>query len=181
LPTKVERVLVEQHERATKILAGHIDALEAVAAAPVEHETLTGEVTPGGEGPRSLVSGVASLQRVSMDASTTAQPFVLTADAVNALPIERLGSIAGVSHRVVWRNENSMAGVMTIEAGHRLGTHRHRANHHHMWIVSGRARILNVDVAPGSYVHVPSGVDHDIDATETQGCTLFYLYLSPGS
>jgi mannose-6-phosphate isomerase-like protein (cupin superfamily) len=116
-----------------------------------------------------------------MNASTTAQPLVLTADAVNALPIEHLGSIAGVSHRVVWRNESSMAGVMTIEGGRRLGTHRHRANHHHMWILSGRARILDVDVAPGPYVHVPSGVDHDIDAIDTQGCTLFYLYLPPGS
>jgi cell division protease FtsH len=40
---EVERVLVEQHERTTKILAGHIDALEAVAAALVEQETLTGD------------------------------------------------------------------------------------------------------------------------------------------
>jgi mannose-6-phosphate isomerase-like protein (cupin superfamily) len=116
-----------------------------------------------------------------MDAPATALPFVLTADAINALPVERLGSISGVSHRVVWRNESSMAGVMAIDAGHHLGVHRHRANHHHMWILTGRARILDVDVAPGSYVHVPSGVDHDIDATETEGCTLFYLYLSPGA
>jgi quercetin dioxygenase-like cupin family protein len=32
-------------------------------------------------------------------------------------------------------------------------------------------------VTAGAYVHIPAGVDHDIDATETDGCTLYYLYL----
>ena len=69
-----------------------------------------------------------------------------------------------------------MAGVMTVEAGHRLGRHAHRAHHHHIWVVAGRAEILGVEVCPGSFVHVPSGVTHDIDATVTDGCTVFYLY-----
>jgi quercetin dioxygenase-like cupin family protein len=32
-------------------------------------------------------------------------------------------------------------------------------------------------VTPGAYVHIPAGVDHDIDASATDGCTLYYLYL----
>jgi hypothetical protein len=28
-------------------------------------------------------------------------------------------------------------------------------------------------------VHIPSGIEHDIDATNTGGCTLFYLYARP--
>ncbi|HMK12672.1 MAG TPA: hypothetical protein VK461_13865 [Acidimicrobiales bacterium] len=106
-------------------------------------------------------------------------PVVLTADAIAAIAPEPLGPIAGVSHRVVWRSDASMAGVMTVVAGHRLGTHKHRENHHHIWVLEGHAVILGTEVGPGSYVHVPSGVDHDIDATGSEGCTIFYLYLRP--
>jgi len=116
-----------------------------------------------------------------MDAMTMPDPFVLTSEAIEALPVEPLGPIAGVTHRVLWRTETSMAGVMTVEAGHRLGSHRHRANHHHIWVLDGRAVILDVEVGAGSYAHVPSGVDHDIDASETGGCTVFYLYLPPAA
>ena len=70
-----------------------------------------------------------------------------------------------------------MAGVLTVEAGHRLGPHAHRVNHHHLWVLNGRATILGTELGPGSYVHVPSGVEHDIDASSTGGCTVFYLYL----
>jgi mannose-6-phosphate isomerase-like protein (cupin superfamily) len=78
---------------------------------------------------------------------------------------------------VLWSNAQSMAGVMTVAGGHNLGAHAHRANHHHMWVLDGRAVILGTEVSAGSYVHVPAGVDHDVDATGTDGCTLFYLYL----
>ena len=115
-----------------------------------------------------------------MNSTITSQPFVLTAEAISRLRVEALGSIVGVKHRVVWRTERSMAGVMTVEAGHQLGMHRHRVNQHHMWVLDGHAKILGVEVGPGSYAHVPSGADHDIDASETEGCTVFYLYLSPG-
>ena len=111
---------------------------------------------------------------------TTSEPVVLTAEAIATLAPEPLGAIEGVAHRVVWRNASSMAGVLTVQAGHRLGTHAHRANHHHMWVLEGHAVILDTEVGPGSYVHIPSRVDHDIDATASEGCTVFYLYLSPG-
>ena len=102
---------------------------------------------------------------------------MLTPEAMAALPLTPLGPLQGVVHRVLWRNESSMAGVLTVEAGHRLGAHAHRVNHHHLWVLSGRATILGTELGPGSYVHVPSGVEHDIDASSTGGCTVFYLYL----
>ena len=109
--------------------------------------------------------------------TTSPTGTVLTPEAVRALPVERLGSLEGVTHRVLWRTDESMAGVMTIEGGHRLGAHAHRENHHHMWILDGAAIILGTAVTPGAYVHLPAGVDHDNDATATDGCTLYYLYL----
>lgn len=112
--------------------------------------------------------------------TTTVGPVVLTADAIAGIPAEPLGTIEGVLHRVMWRTKDSMAGVLTVSPGKRLGTHAHRVNHHHIWVVEGRAVILGKELGPGSYVHVPSGVNHDIDATESDGCTVFYLYLRPG-
>jgi quercetin dioxygenase-like cupin family protein len=107
----------------------------------------------------------------------TSPPTVLTPEEIAALPASRLGSIEGVSHRILWRDERSTAGVLTIDAGHRLGQHAHRENHHHMWVLEGRATILGKSLGAGSYVHIPRGVDHDIDATSTEGCTVFYLYV----
>jgi quercetin dioxygenase-like cupin family protein len=110
---------------------------------------------------------------------TSPVPIVLTANEITAIPPEPLGSIEGVAHRVLWRNDTSMAGVLTVDAGHRLGAHAHRVNHHHLWVLEGHALVLGTEVGPGSYVHVPSGVEHDIDASGSNGCTVFYLYLQP--
>jgi len=116
-----------------------------------------------------------------MNPTTTSQPVVLTPEAVAALPLVPLGSLVGVTHRVMWRSDTSMAGILTVEPGHRLGWHTHHANDHHMWVLEGRATILGTELGPGSYVHIPSGVEHDIDASATGGCTVLYLYLSPTS
>jgi quercetin dioxygenase-like cupin family protein len=99
---------------------------------------------------------------------------------VKALPVEPLGNLDGVSHRVLWRDDTSMAGVLVVEGGHRLGLHTHRVNHHHLWVLDGRADVLGAELGPGGYAHIPSGVEHDIDATASAGCTVFYLYLRVG-
>jgi uncharacterized RmlC-like cupin family protein len=111
----------------------------------------------------------------------TTQPTVLTPEEIGALPAQPLGTIEGISHRVMWRDATSMAGVLTVEGGYQLGAHTHRENHHHLWVLDGKALILGVEVGPGSYVHVPSGVEHDIDARHTDGCTVYYLYILPGT
>jgi quercetin dioxygenase-like cupin family protein len=108
--------------------------------------------------------------------TTTSEPVVLNSDAIAALPSAPLGP-PGVTHRILWQTDESMAGVLTIEAGHRLGEHAHRVNHHHLWVLAGRASVLGNELGPGGYAHIPSGVDHDIDATATEGCTVYYLYL----
>ena len=108
---------------------------------------------------------------------TSPAPFALTPVEIADLPLEPLGPHAGVTHRVLWRNDTSMAGVLNVESGCHLGQHVHRVNHHHMWVLEGRASILGCELEPGSYVHIPSGVEHDIEARTTEGCTVFYLYL----
>lgn len=112
-----------------------------------------------------------------MEKTRHGPPVVHTAAEIHSLPLKPLGDLPGVTHRVLWEDGTSMSGVLTVEPHHRLGTHAHRVNHHHLWVLAGRATILGVEVGPGSYVHVPAGVTHDIDATATDGCTVFYLYL----
>lgn len=101
---------------------------------------------------------------------------MLPAEAIAALPVERLGRAEGVMHTVLWRDGISMAGVMTVAAGAHMGRHTHRAHHHHVWVLDGRATILGAELGPGSYAHIPAGVEHDIDATDTGGCSLLYVY-----
>lgn len=100
---------------------------------------------------------------------------------IAAMPWEPLGNLEGIEHRVLWRNDTSMAGVLRVAAGHHLGAHTHRRNHHHLWVLEGAARIMGEDLGPGSYVHIPSGTEHDIEAigpASTGGCVVFYLYLA---
>jgi quercetin dioxygenase-like cupin family protein len=110
---------------------------------------------------------------------TITEPKVLTSAAVADLAVEPLGGLAGIGNRVLWRDDRSIAGLLTVAAGHNLGAHTHRENHHHMWVVTGRAVVLGQMLDAGSYVHIPAGVEHDIDATATDGCTVYYLYLAP--
>lgn len=112
-----------------------------------------------------------------MKMTTASIPTVLDVQAIDRLPFEPFGHIAGVAQKVLWRNDTSMAGILTVAAGHHLGAHSHRLNHHHIWVLDGSATILGSELGPGSYAHIPSGVVHDIDASSTEGCKIFYLYL----
>jgi mannose-6-phosphate isomerase-like protein (cupin superfamily) len=114
-----------------------------------------------------------------MSTTPTDHPIVLPAELVALIPSRQLGDLIGVTHRVLWSDSTSMAGVLTVVGGHRLGVHSHRINEHHLWVIDGGAAVLGAHVGPGSYVHVPAGVEHDIDASRTDGCTVFYLYIKP--
>jgi len=104
---------------------------------------------------------------------------VLTDEDIAALPEVPLGPGDGVSHRVLWSDDSSTAGVLTVGPGARLGVHVHGANNHHIWVLRGHATILGRRLGPGSYAFEPSHVQHDIDASDTEGCSVFYLYLRP--
>ena len=116
---------------------------------------------------------------ITNERSASSLPTVLRAAEVAELPKTRLGSVSGVENQLLWADETAAAGVLTVQKGHRLGAHTHRQNHHHLWVLSGAATVLGQEIGPGSYVHVPSGVEHDIDATATEGCTVYYLYIQP--
>jgi len=107
----------------------------------------------------------------------TSTPLVLTSREVADRPGEPLGTLQGVINHTLWSDGASIAGWLAVAAGHHLGAHEHRHNSHHMWVVEGAAEILGTKLDAGSYVHIPPGVSHDIDARATEGCRVFYLYL----
>lgn len=158
--------------RPTPVVSGPLTMLGARArrrgepSARLRNKGLWSLAAPGVHEHRDLVN-----------ITTATMPTVLHAGAIKSLPAEPLGNLVGVSHRVLWHDATSMAGVLTVDAGHRLGRHSHRVNHHHLWMLEGHATILGTVLGPGGYAHIPSGVDHDIDATATDGCTVFYLYV----
>lgn len=104
-------------------------------------------------------------------------PTVLDATAIAQLTSDPFGPHPGAAtNTVLWRNGSSMAGLLTIAGGERLGAHAHQRNHHHMWVVGGAAVVADALLEAGGYAHIPAGLEHDIDATSTDGCTVFYIY-----
>lgn len=115
-----------------------------------------------------------------MDAQTDPDPVIVPADRLDALDERPLGAHGGAVHRCTWTDGRSSAGLMYIDAGRHLGEHTHRGHHHHVWVTSGRTRVLGQELGPGSYAHIPAGVAHDFEAVGDGGCTVFYLYLEDG-
>ncbi len=106
---------------------------------------------------------------------------VMTPEHIAALPKKQLGDAIGVDNAVLWTDGTSTTGILRVAAGSRLGRHTHRTHHHHMWVLDGEAVIADQLVGVGSYVHVPPMIEHDIDATDTGGVTVYYSYALPGT
>ncbi len=111
--------------------------------------------------------------------SSNETPTVLSAEEIAIASTGPLGNIEGVANTVLWTDGTSMTGVLTIEGGQRLGSHTHRAHLHHLWVLDGSAEIAGRVLHAGSYVHVPPGVEQDIDATQTAGVRAYYSYALP--
>lgn len=131
-------------------------------------------------GPSTLAAAVPNRDPGTME---DAAPVVtgLTQGEIDSLGWETFDTIEGVRNKVLWRSGGSMAGLMEVAAGHHLGAHTHRVNHHHMWVVDGHVEVVGKLLGPGGYAHIAAGVEHDLDARDTEGCTVYYLYLPPSA
>lgn len=108
--------------------------------------------------------------------SIESKPEIFTAPEVDSLPAQQLGHLSGIENRLLFSDGKQMAGILTIAKGHALGAHTHRDKQHHLLVLDGEADVLGKRVGNGAYVHIPPGFEHNIDATETEGCSIFYLY-----
>jgi quercetin dioxygenase-like cupin family protein len=107
-----------------------------------------------------------------------APPVVHTAAHVEQLPWEDLHGLAGVRTRVLWRDHESIAGILDLAPGVSLPEHAHIHAHHDVSVLDGECRIVGTALTAGSFVHIPGGVDHAISDVGPTGCRLLYLYLA---
>jgi quercetin dioxygenase-like cupin family protein len=104
----------------------------------------------------------------------------LGAAQIDALTWHPLEGFDGAVYKLLWQSGKSVAGVMHIPAGSEVGIHEHRYSHHHMWVLDGEAEMMGRPIRAGTYLHIPTGVDHGFDRVGAEGCTVFYLYLRDG-
>jgi mannose-6-phosphate isomerase-like protein (cupin superfamily) len=111
---------------------------------------------------------------------------LVTPAAAAGLAWQRLEPFEGVDYKLFWRSGKSVAGVMRVAPGAEVSPHAHVRSHHHLWVLEGEADMVGDGerVGPGTYVHIPAGVEHGITDVGPDGCTVVYLYLrdeGPGS
>jgi quercetin dioxygenase-like cupin family protein len=107
-------------------------------------------------------------------------PILLDTASIEHLAAKRLPGMESTLSKLLWRSGDSVAGVMYVKPGAPMTLHRHRNAHHHAWVVEGTCTILGRTLGPGSYAHIPPGVDHDVVATGPEGATIFYLFIDEG-
>ena len=102
---------------------------------------------------------------------------LVTPTAADALAWHPLGPYDGVDYKLLWRSGKSVAGLMRVAPGGVVTPHAHVRSHHHLWVIDGAAEMLGERVGPGTYVHVPAGVEHGLRPLGEAACTVLYLYL----
>jgi quercetin dioxygenase-like cupin family protein len=107
-------------------------------------------------------------------------PIVLDADVIERLPAKWLPGMESTPSKLLWRSGDSVAGIMYVEPSCGVTLHRHRHAHHHAWVVEGTCQIMDRTLGPGSYTHIPPGIDHDVVAAGPEGATIFYLFIDEG-
>jgi uncharacterized RmlC-like cupin family protein len=102
---------------------------------------------------------------------------VLSAADVDRTPWQPLRGLAGVDHKVLASSGQMNVGLVRVAAGAEEPGHVHHDADHHVYVLSGTARIAGQQVAEGGFVYVPAGVSHATTDVGPDGCTLFYTYV----
>jgi mannose-6-phosphate isomerase-like protein (cupin superfamily) len=102
---------------------------------------------------------------------------LITPTAADALAWHPLQPYDGVDYKLLWRSGKSVAGLMRVARGGVVTPHTHVRSHHHLWVIEGAAEMLGERVGPGTYLHVPAGVEHGLRSVGDAACTVLYLYL----
>jgi len=121
--------------------------------------------------------GRSTVETPFTSAEAPAVATLVTRAASEALAWHPLEPYQGVDYKLLWRSGRSVAGLMRVAPGGAVSPHAHDRAHHHMWVVDGTAEMLGEHVGPGTYAHVPAGIEHGIRGVGEDGCTLLYLYL----
>lgn len=101
--------------------------------------------------------------------------FLVPRQRVGQLAWEDLPGHDGVEHRVLYRDEHTVAGLLRLHPGGGELTHLHLHGEHHLWVLDGTVSIDETPLPSDSYMHVPSKLSHRIADTGA-GSLLFYVF-----
>ena len=117
----------------------------------------------------------------------TATPDLTARDALGALysidatGIEQMDwqpvtGCPGVTDKILWQLGDFVQALVHYAPGSGSQGRAHLAAHHHLWVVSGTAKVAGRQLAPGAYMHVPPGVDHPVTDVGPEGFTLLHMH-----
>lgn len=115
-------------------------------------------------------------------AATTSSPHVMSGITtmapleIDEQPWTRFYDRLDVHVKELWHGKHGTAGLLRFQPGAHETPHEHHAGHHHLWLIDGTAVVNDVELRPGSYVHIPTGVRHTIHATDESGCIFYFVY-----
>ena len=101
--------------------------------------------------------------------------FLVPRQRIGELPWEELPGANGVEHRVLYEDENSIAGLLRLHPGAGELTHLHIHGEHHLWVLDGTVSVDDTTLSADSYLHVPSRLAHRITDVGA-GSLLFYVF-----
>jgi quercetin dioxygenase-like cupin family protein len=101
--------------------------------------------------------------------------FAAPSEVIDRLPWEPLPGCVGVTNKVVFTDDGTVAGLLRLRPGAQETAHLHEHGQHHVWVLEGTVMIEDTELAQGSYLHVPEHLVHAVSDTG-EGSLLFYLF-----
>ena len=111
-------------------------------------------------------SGHASLEELS----------ALDPTDIDRLPWRPVAGCSGAYQKVLWQLGGFTEALIRFAPGACTEGRPLLAAHEHIWVLSGAATIAGRRLGAGSYLHVPPGVAHRVEAVGAEGCTLLQMH-----
>jgi ChrR-like protein with cupin domain len=101
---------------------------------------------------------------------------LLSPSGIDRLPWLSVPGCPGVAEKELWRSGDLVHALIRFAPGSRTPGRPHLVADHHIWVIEGTATIGGRQVVAGSYVHVPPTMEHPIESTDPEGCTILQLH-----
>jgi hypothetical protein len=95
---------------------------------------------------------------------------------IDELPWEPVPRCPGVHEKTLWRFGDIVEALIRFQPNATTPGVPHLAAHHHIWVVSGAARVAGRRLVAGSYMHVPPGARHPVDEVGDEGFTILQMH-----
>jgi quercetin dioxygenase-like cupin family protein len=125
--------------------------------------------SPSSEGNAQMASPVST--REALDGL-----YSVDAQHIDELPWEAVPECPGVHQKTLWRFGDFVQALVRYQPGSSTPGAPHLAAHHHIWVVSGAATMAGRRLVAGSYMHVPPGVLHTVEAVGSDGFTILQMH-----